>query len=84
MDYIKDFVIEYYPWVLAALAGGTSFLFPITKQIWVIILRAFLTKKALIRVFIHVGDYVVAQTKTDIDNELWAEAKKALVKELMK
>ena len=84
VDFLKDFLADYYPWILALFAGGSSFLFPMTKQIWVIILRAILTKKAAIRVFIHVGDWVVKLTKTTIDDELWAEAKKALIEELKK
>jgi hypothetical protein len=84
MDFIKDFLEQYYPYVLALFAGGTSFFIPLTREIWIIILRAFITKKAIIRVFIHLGDYAVKQIPGTIDDELWAEAKKALIEELKK
>ena len=84
LELIKGFLVDNYVYVLGFVAGGSSFLLPVTKQIWVIIFRAMLTKKAAIRVFIHIGDWVVDQTKTSIDNELWVEAKKALIEELKK
>ena len=84
MEFIKDFLADYYPYLLALFAGGSSFFIPLTRQIWIIILRAFITKKAIIRVFIHLGDYAVDQIPGTIDNELWAEAKKKLIEELKK
>jgi len=84
INFVQDFLTQHYPWVLALFAGGTSFFIPLTRQIWIIILRAFITKKAIIRVFIHLGDYVVTKIPGNIDNELWAEAKKALIEELKK
>ena len=82
MEFIKDFLSEYYPWVLMALGGGTSFFIPLTREIWMIILRAFLTRRAIIRLFIHFGDWLVNLTETPIDNELWVEARKRLLEEL--
>lgn len=84
MDFVKEFVAQYYPYLLGLFAGGTSFFIPLTRQVWIIILRAFITKKAIIRVFIHLGDYAVKQIPGKIDDELWAEAKAALIKELQK
>ncbi len=84
MELIKDFLAEYYPYVLALFAGGTSLFIPLTRQIWIIILRAFITKKAIIRIFIHLGDYAVDKIPGTIDNELWAEAKIKLIEELKK
>jgi hypothetical protein len=84
MDFIKDFLTEHYLWVIALFAGGTTFLFPMTKGIWVIILRAMVSRKAIIRIFIHFGDYLVSVIPGTVDNELWAEAKKALIEELKK
>ena len=84
MDFVREFLAEYYPYVLAVFAGGTSFFIPLTRQVWIIILRAFITKKAIIRLFIHLGDYAVKQIPGTIDDELWSEAKKALIEELKK
>jgi len=84
MDFIKEFLAEYYPYLLALFAGGTSFFIPLTRQVWIIILRAFITKKAIIRLFIHLGDYAVKRIPGTIDDELWAEAKRALIEELKK
>lgn len=84
MDFVREFLAEYYPYVLAVFAGGTSFFIPLTRQVWIIILRAFITKKAIIRLFIHLGDYAVKQIPGTVDDELWSEAKKALIEELKK
>jgi len=84
MDFVREFLAEYYPYALAVFAGGTSFFIPLTRQVWIIILRAFITKKAIIRLFIHLGDYAVKQIPGTIDDELWSEAKKALIEELKK
>ena len=84
MDFINDFVARYYPYLLGLLVGGTTFIIPMTKEVWIIILRAMISRKAIIRVFIHFGDYLVDLIPGTVDNELWAEAKKALVEELKK
>jgi len=84
MDFVKEFIANYYPYLLGLFAGGTSFFIPLTRQVWIIILRAFITKKAIIRVFIHLGDYAVKQIPGTIDDELWAVAKHELIEELKK
>ena len=84
MDFIKDFILEHIWYFVALIAGGTTFLLPMTKEIWIIILRAMISRKAIIRVFIHFGDYLVGIIPGTVDNELWAEAKKALIEELKK
>ena len=84
MDFVKDFIGQYYPYLLGLFAGGTSFFIPLTRQVWIIILRAFITKKAIIRVFIHLGDSAVKQIPGTIDDELWAVAKAELIEELKK
>ena len=84
MDFVRELISQYYPYLLGLFAGGTSFFIPLTRQVWIIILRAFITKKAIIRVFIHLGDYAVKQIPGTIDDELWAVAKEELIKELRK
>jgi hypothetical protein len=84
MDLIKQFILDNIWYFVALFAGGTTFLVPMTKEIWIIILRAMISRKAIIRVFIHFGDYLVTLIPGTVDNELWAEAKKALIEELKK
>ena len=84
MEAIQQFILDHIEWFIAAFAGGTSFFIPMTREIWIIILRAFITKKAIIRIFIHFGDWLVEQIPGTVDDELWADARKALLAEINK
>mgnify|MGYP003122456750 FL=1 len=42
------------------------------------ILTGVLSEKVLIAVLLRVGDFLVEKSSNDLDNEVWAEVKKAL------
>jgi hypothetical protein len=44
------------------------------------ILTGVLSEKVLIAVLLRVGDFLVERSSNDLDNEVWAEVKKALKK----
>ena len=44
------------------------------------ILTGVLSEKVLIAVLLKVGDFLVEKSSNDLDNEVWAEVKKALKK----
>ncbi len=44
------------------------------------ILTGVLSEKVLIAVLLRVGDFLVAKSSNELDNEVWAEVKKALKK----
>ena len=59
-----------------------GFALPLTRNLMVIALRAILTERALIQGVIYLGDAIVKSTKNNFDNSVWAEVRKALMKEL--
>ena len=44
------------------------------------ILTSLLSEKVLIAVLLRVGDFLVDRLSNDLDNEVWSEVKKALIK----
>jgi len=44
------------------------------------ILTSLLSEKVLIAVLLRVGDFLVDRSSNDLDNEVWSEVKKALIK----
>ena len=83
-EWMMEFVKQYYPYIAGLFVGGTSFLIPLTRELWIIILRSFITRKAIIRIFIHFGDWLVSLSNTKIDDELWGDARKSLIEEISK
>ena len=45
-----------------------------------LLLTGVLSEKVLIAVLLRVGDFLVAKSSNELDNEVWAEVKKALKK----
>jgi hypothetical protein len=79
---MNDFVNANWEWLLGVLGFVISYALPTTRVFWVIILKAFLTEAAFIRVFIWFGDKLVASTKNSLDNTLWRPAREALIKKM--
>tara|TARA_R100000655_G_scaffold1668_3_gene6403 strand:- start:3653 stop:3808 length:156 start_codon:yes stop_codon:yes gene_type:complete len=44
------------------------------------ITKTFLTEKIMKSVMVALGDYLVASSKNKLDDKLWAQAKKAILK----
>jgi len=83
---MTEFIINNWQWVSAAVAALVSFFLPGTRTAWNAVFRvlvnALLTKRAIIKVVIYLGDKLVESTKTGIDNAVWVDVRKALIKEL--
>ena len=50
----------------------------IIKRFFLLIIKALLTEKMMMRLMVMGGDWLVASTKNKLDDKVWPELKKAL------
>jgi hypothetical protein len=85
METITQFITDNWPTITTALAAFiATFLIPGARQIWPIIFRALVTRRAVIQAILYLVDPIIKSSKSKLDDTLWAPVKKALMDELAK
>ena len=80
---MEQFFTEHWEWLAGIIGILMTYLVPGLRWLWVLLFKSLVTKRALIKVVLYFGDDLVKSKKTNLDDAIWVDVRKALMKELM-